>query len=228
MKKLEIQLVLMLFIVAFAGQSLAATGANPEINRPFMDPDFSIWRKRFESAGREVYDQRHKIVSALAVKRGQSVADIGAGTGLFTWLFSEKVGRTGKVYAIDISDKFIERIRKDARQRGLDNITGIINTQDKLSLPNQSIDLAFICDTYHHFEKPDVMLQKTHGALKQYGRLVVIDYKKQNGVSSEWVMQHVRADKDRVIHEISAQGFRLVKEFDILKANYFLVFEKIW
>ena len=79
---------------------------DPKINEPFMKPDLKAYIKRFESNDREPYAKRHEIVAALGLVRGMSVADVGAGTGFFTRLFSEKVGETGKVYAVDIAPSF--------------------------------------------------------------------------------------------------------------------------
>ena len=82
----------------------------PGINTYYMDPDWQQWVNQFETPGREIYDRRFDIISASAVLPGMDVADIGAGTGLFTRLFSPQVGAQGKVYAVDISRPFVENI----------------------------------------------------------------------------------------------------------------------
>jgi predicted methyltransferase len=86
------------------------------------------------------------------------------------------------------------------------------------------VDVAFVCDTFHHFEYPQSMLASLHRALRPEGQLIVIDYEKIAGQSSGWVMDHVRADKAAVIREIEAAGFRYVGEERLLKGNYFLRF----
>jgi predicted methyltransferase len=199
---------------------------SPGINRYYQSPDYSEWVRRFETRGREVYDKRHAIVSATGVRPGMSVADIGAGTGLFTRLFSDRVGPSGKVYAVDISKVFIDNILRISRERGRQNVEGVIDTAGDVGLPPQSVDLAFICDTYHHFEKPRAMMQSVRRALKPGGQVVVIDFRKLPGVSTAWVMGHVRAGRPEVIREIESAGFRLVEDSDLLKTNYFLRFEK--
>ncbi len=197
----------------------------PDINKKFVDPDYQAWVLRFERPGREVYDQRHRIIEATGVEPGMTVADIGAGTGLFTRLFSERVGPSGKVYAVDISRVFIDNILKHGREQGQGNITGIVNTAEDVLLPPGSIDIAFICDTYHHFEKPLAMMQSIHRALKPEGRVIVVDFRKIPGVSTPWVMGHVRADQSRVVAEIESVGFRLLEDEQLLRTNYFLRFE---
>lgn len=198
----------------------------PGINEYYKNPDFDVWVSRFESEGREVFDQRKAIVKALALKPGMQIADIGAGTGLFTKEFAREVGFDGKVYAVDISKGFISNIERISKQLGLANITTIVNTPKSSGLSANSIDLAFTCDTYHHFEYPNAMLQSIYHALKKNGQLVVIDYRKQQGISSAWVMGHVRANQQTVVSEIEANGFKVEKTIELLTENYFLVFTK--
>ncbi len=195
-----------------------------DINSVFTGPGFDAWVARFERHGREVYDRRHDIVAATGVKGGMVVADIGAGTGLFTRLFSTRVGASGKVYAVDISAAFVHNITRISRARGQTNVTGVVNSQTGVGLAPQSLDLAFICDTYHHFGQPAAMMRSIRAALKPGGSVVVIDFRRIPGLSSSWVMGHVRADEATVIGEIEASGFRLVEDLDILRTSYFLRF----
>jgi predicted methyltransferase len=201
-------------------------GARPEINQPYTNPDYDAWVGRFERSGREVFDKRHEIVAAMGLEPGMAVADIGAGTGLFTRLFATVVGPTGKVYAVDVSRVFIQNVLRTGREQGLKNIEGIVNTQTDVLLRPASIDLAFICDTYHHFEHPKSTLRSIHRALRPGASLIVIDYQKIAGISSPWVMEHIRAPKEAVIHEVEAAGFRLIEENKLLQDNYFLRFRK--
>ena len=198
----------------------------PGINDHFRHPDFAIWVERFEHEGREVYDKRKQIVQAVELKPGMSIADVGAGTGLFSKLFSPAVGAQGKVYAEDISDVFIHNIQRIAREEGLHNLVGIVGTDKDAKLPANRLDRVFVCDTYHHFEYPQHMLASIRRALKADGQLVVVDFIKDPKVSSGWIMQHVRANKQTVINEIEAAGFRLARQENFLHSNYFLVFSK--
>ncbi|MCG7899977.1 MAG: methyltransferase domain-containing protein [Candidatus Thiodiazotropha lotti] len=224
------RLVFILLLTALPSLSLMAedhsAGADPRINQPYQDPDFQVWQDIFESPGREVYDDREAILQALNLETGMWVADIGAGTGLFTWLFATEVGDQGRVFAVDISSEFIRNILQIARQSNLKNVQGIVNSQTSLALQPDTMDVVFVCDTYHHFEQPQVMLKLIHQSLKSGGRLVVIDYRKRPGFSSNWVMDHVRLDRDGVIAEIEQSGFRLSGEENFLRANYFLTFTK--
>ena len=215
-----------LFLLAGATPAAALEGADPAINRPYLDPDFAQWVKRFESPGREVYDRRAAIIAASGVKPGMRVADIGAGTGLFTLLFAHAVGPAGHVAAVDISPTFATNIQRRALIEKLDNISTRVNTQTDAGLPPASIDLAFVSDTYHHFEQPRAMLASIHRALRAGGSLIVIDFERIEGKSTAWVLDHVRADKKQVIREIEAAGFRLAADTGLLKENFYLRFEK--
>ena len=213
--------LLLLFSAAAQEQSI-----RPGINRHFVNPEWQQWVNAFERTGREVYDKRHAIVAASKVRPGMAVADIGAGTGLFTRLFSPAVEPGGTVYAIDISSTFIDNILRTCREQGLMNVTGIVNTPIAIGLPADSIDLAFITDTYHHFEYPRQTLASIHQALRSDGRIIIIDFRRDPRISSNWVMGHVRGNQAQVIQELHAAGFRLVEDKPMMKTNYFLEFIK--
>jgi predicted methyltransferase len=89
------------------------------------------------------------------------------------------------------------------------------------------VDLAFVCDTYHHFEFPQKTMASIHRALRPGGRVVVIDFHRIEGISSDWVMEHVRAGQEVFRKEIEAAGFRLVEEPKFLKENYCMIFQKV-
>ena len=200
---------------------------NPGINKPLVDPDYEIWVQRFERPGREVFDLREIIVKAANIRTGMDVADIGAGTGFYTRLFASAVGPKGKVYAVDIAGNFIDEIVSQAEEAGMNNVIGIVNSQKETGLKAGSIDLAFVCDTYHHFEYPRTMLRSIFHALRQGGSLIVIDFRKIKGLSSNWVMSHTRASKETVIREIESEGFVLTEDQDFMKANFYLRFNRL-
>ncbi len=201
----------------------------PGINKNFIDPNLDVDRyvKRFEVESREVYLLRERILSACEIKKGDRVADIGAGTGLFTSMFSTVVGDQGWVYAIDISPRFLQHINKQATKLKMNNITGVLCAENSINLPPNSVDVIFVCDTYHHFEYPKSTLASMHRALKDDGHLIVIDFERIKGKTREWTMRHVRAGKEVFRREIEEAGFAVAKEKKIgLRENYFLKFRK--
>src|SRR5262245_48150733 len=199
----------------------------PGINDPFKNPDIEKFAKTFEVESREVYALREKIVAACKLKPGMVVADVGAGTGLFTRLFAPAVGPKGKVLAVDISEKFLDHINKTCKEAKITNVETVKCTDTSAELPENSADMVFICDTYHHFEYPLRTMTSIRKALKPGGRVVVVDFHRIPGKSSEWILGHVRAGQEVVIKEVEEAGFKKVdEEKDILKENYLVVFEK--
>lgn len=212
---------------AWCEQAAALPGASPDVNQPFRGTKLGHWEGIFERPGLEVFDQRYRILKAAGVKPGQQVADIGAGTGLFSSLFAQAVGPQGRVYAVEVSPGFVAALEERARSEGLGNLAPILSTQTDTGLDPGSIDLAFVCDTYHHFEDPKAMLASIHRALAPGGGLVVIDYHRRPGFSSPWILSHVRGGRDQVVREVESAGFRLVAEPPLLRESYFLRFERL-
>ncbi len=198
----------------------------PGINDSFRDPDPQKFAARFEVESREVFAKRVEIVAELGLKPGMVIADVGAGTGLFTREFAAKLGRDGRVLAVDISKNFLEHIRRTTREKGLLNVETVLCSDDSTKLPQDSVDAVFICDTYHHFEYPAKTMTSVRKALKPGGKVYVIDFHRIEGKSSEWTMNHVRAGQEVFEAEILEAGFRRVRQVEgVLSDNYMLVFE---
>ena len=203
----------------------------PGINKDFLDPKLEVakYEERFEGESREIFAQRARIAALAGVREGIPVADVGAGTGLFTRMFAPKVGASGRVYAVDIAKQFVDHIESDCKQRGMGNVTGVVCTERSVELPPASVDMVFVCDTYHHFEWPVQTMASIHQALKPGGELVVVDFIRVEGQSREWILDHVRAGQDVVTQEIEAAGFRKVRDEDasFLRENYVMRFVRV-
>jgi predicted methyltransferase len=200
----------------------------PGINDQFLSPELDVdrWVETFEGESREVFSARHEVVAQCELRPGQRVADIGAGTGFYTRLFAEVTGEEGWVYAVDISTRFLEHINEESA--GASNITTVLAREDSVQLPPASIDMAFICDTYHHFEYPEATMRSVHQALAPGGSLVIVDFERIPGETRQWTMDHVRAGKGTFREELEAAGFEFVEEkkIDGFQENYFLKFRK--
>ena len=217
----------LLALLLAAGRAVAmAPGADPHVNAPFASPDHGRWVEAFERPGRELYDRRQAVLAALALQPGMRVADVGAGTGLYATLFARAVAPGGRVYAVDVAPTFVRGIEDRARAQGLQNVQGIVNTQRSTLLPPGSVDLVFVADTYHHFEHPADMLRSIHEALRPAGELVIVDFRRDPEVASAWVLDHVRAGREQVIHEVELAGFRYAGEEPLLRESFFLRFRK--
>jgi ubiquinone/menaquinone biosynthesis C-methylase UbiE len=219
-------LALCLLLVACLSPALAEQNVNPGINQGYVNPNVTQWRGVFERDGREIWDRRHDIIQALRLRPGQAVADIGAGTGFMARLMAQAVLPGGRVYAVDIAKNFVDSTVQRARDQGLTNVIGVVNDQRSVNLPDNSIDLVYTGDTYHHFEYPQSTLRSIHRALRPDGEFVVIDFIRIPGVSSPWVLGHVRAGEEVVTQEIEAAGFELIERLGFMQTQYYLRFRK--
>ncbi len=204
--------------------------AKPGINDDFLSEkvDLQKWTATFESESREIAAQKDAIVAALKLKKGQEVADVGSGTGLFLSSLAEAVGVSGKVFALDISPDFVEALKQRVRAEGLEQVEARLSKERSVELPPLSVDLAFVCDTYHHFEYPQHVLFSLYKAIRPLGSLVVVDFERIPGTSRQWILDHVRADKRTFIKEIEQAGFVLEEEVKVpgLQENYVLRFRR--
>lgn len=199
----------------------------PGINKQFENPNPKDWSQKLEGESREVAANTKEIVAACKIKPGMTMADVGAGTGLFTRKFAAEVGEKGKVIAVDIAPTFLAHIKKTCEEAKIKNVETILCDQFSTKLPKNSVDLVFICDTYHHFEFPQRTLQSIHHALRPGGQVILIDFHRIKGKSSDFVMGHVRAGQEVFVAEVTAAGFKVVGQEKLLKENYFVRFEKV-
>ena len=230
-------LLVLLAASSCVGVDLARRDANlaaeqnvrPGINDNFLASDSAEQHAaRFETESREIYARRHAIVEALKLRPGMAVADIGAGTGLFVAAFASAVGEQGHVYAVDIAPAMVAWIGQRIRREGLGNVHPVQCTDRSSGLAEASIDLAFVCDTYHHFEFPQNTLASIHRALRPGGQLVVIDFHRIPGKSRQWTLDHVRAGEEVFRQEILDAGFELVeRRDDLLEENWFARFARV-
>jgi len=239
-------LTIALLVLTFTGCAEPRQSVKPGINERFKG-DFAVgpWVERFESESREVFDHRQAILSALDLQPGDDIADIGAGTGFFTFMFADAVGPTGTVYAVDIARPFVERIKQRANEREQPHIKAIRCAEDNARLPRASIDKAFICDTYHHFEYPDSTMASIAQAMRPGGNLFVIDFRRYaegEGTDDakwmalplerrDWIRGHVRCDRATIIREVEAAGFQHDADFapvcnGLMVENYMMRFTR--
>ncbi len=213
-----------------AAATAPEASVRPGINKPFLSADLDVdqWAERFEGESREIYVERQGIADTLGIEPGMAVADIGAGTGLFLSLLDERVGPEGAVYAVEIAPNFVTHLRERAEREGLAQVEVVVGSERSVELAKASVDLAFVCDVYHHFEYPQASLASLREAIRPGGQLVVIDFERIPGTSPQWLLEHVRAGKQVFRSEVEAAGFELIEEVAVpgLKENYFLRFRR--
>ncbi|KAF4658300.1 hypothetical protein FOL46_007026 [Perkinsus olseni] len=168
----------------------------------------------------------------LDLKDNTVSVDVGAGTGLLTRELAKSRG--AKVYATEISQGFLDHLGEDSRI-DKNKVELVKCTEESLSLPDETtgaVDLAVLCDVYHHFTHPRAVLSDISTALKNDGRMVLVDYwkdpEKSSKTNKNWVYEHLRGDKKDFVQEIAAAGFRVVEEPEIqgVEENYAVVFKK--
>jgi ubiquinone/menaquinone biosynthesis C-methylase UbiE len=208
-----------------SGQQSTITPTARELNKSF-DADMAQWAERFEHEGRAIYDKRVEILQQMGLKPGMNVADIGAGSGLISRLIAEKVAPGGTVYAVDIAKNMIEHIAQTAAEQKITNLKPVLGDPRSPNLAPASVDLVCIIDSYHHFEFPAEMLAEIRKALRPDGTLVLIDFKRVEGVSAPYILQMVRAGEGTFTDEFVNAGFDLVdRRDDMFPDNYLLKFK---
>jgi len=210
--------------ISWVGAQQTITPTAKDLNKSF-DADASQWTERFEHEGRAIYDKRYEILDAMHLKPGMNVADIGAGSGLFARLMAQRVGPGGTVYAVDISKNMIDHIAKTADEEKITNLKAVLGDPHSPKLQANSLDLVSIIDSYHHFEFAQDMLREIRKDLRPNGALVLIDFKRIDGVSKEYILKMVRAGEGTFTDEFQNAGFELVeRRDDMFPENYLLRF----
>ena len=208
----------------FAGSLLVccamAEAREPEgdrITRGTSDPyrgDLSI----FEERDRAKKLQIDRVMDLLEIKRGSHVADIGAGSGWFSVRAARRVGKEGRVYAVEINPAFIRHIKRRAQKEKLPNIRTILGKPDDPLLPAESVDAVLLLKTYHEVEEPIRLLRRLRPALRPGALVGVIERK---GIGTDHGI-----NADLVIKEAAQAGFELVEQHDFVKSDdvdYFLI-----
>jgi ubiquinone/menaquinone biosynthesis C-methylase UbiE len=226
---MKILTVRILFLAIAAGDAFAQqptiTPTAKELNKSF-DADASQWRERFDHEGRAIYDKRFEILDAMNLKPGMDVADIGAGSGLMSRLIAQRVAPNGTVYAVDIAKNMIDHIAEVAQKENIPNLKPVLGDPKSPKLAPNSIDVICIIDSYHHFEYPTDMLAEIRKALRADGMLVLIDFKRIDGISKDYILKMVRAGEGTFTDEFLNAGFELVdKRDDMFPDNYMLKFK---
>jgi ubiquinone/menaquinone biosynthesis C-methylase UbiE len=176
-----------------------------------------------DSPERAAYQKPDEVVAALELRGGETVADIGAGSGYFTFRFSSEVGENGLVYAVDVNPDMIRFIHNRIQNEAVLNVRTVLAEPSHPSLPEGSIDRIFICNTWHHIGDQAHYLEVLKRVLKPRGQLTMIDYKKEELPVGPPPQMKIR--RDDLIRQLGKAGYQLVNEHTFLPYQYFLTFE---
>jgi predicted methyltransferase len=186
-----------------------------------MGPDGIAWLERYE---RESEERPQQAIAALEIRRGDTVADLGAGSGFYSFRIAPLVGPEGKVLAIDVEPTMLRVIAERARRERVTNVETVRSTQSDPNLPPGSVDLLLMVDVYHELEYPYEMLRKVHAALRPHGRVALIEYRAED---PKVMIKAVHKMSERqIIAELEAAGFRHVKTVRTLPLQHLVIFEK--
>ena len=216
-----------LIVAGFAlGQTLAM-GQNTlltstqEMHR--VQQDSNAYIARLEDPKRDAYQKPEEVVKALSIKEGEVIADIGAGSGYFTFRLARPVGEKGRVYAVDVSPDMIRHLNRRVRDLKVGNVVTILCAPDDPLLCDGSVDRFFICDTWHHIEGHAKYLALMKKMLKPGGQVIMVDFKKTK--TPVGPPMEIRIDRDDLVREMETNGFQVAAEHTFLEYQYFLVFK---
>jgi ubiquinone/menaquinone biosynthesis C-methylase UbiE len=204
--------------LAWCQDARPAPGREPA---PVMGMGGAPWLVRPE---REAEEAPGEALDAIGIAKGATVADIGAGVGYFTWRLATRTGPTGKVYAVDIQPGMLEQLRRNMADRKLANYEAVLGAADDPHLPAGRIDMALLVDVYHEFSQPRKMLEKIRASLKPDGRMVLLEYRKEDPKIP--ILEAHKMSVAEVKAEIEPEGFRLEKTLENLPRQHILIFRK--
>lgn len=190
-------------------------------------PNVMEYLDRLDHPERDQDQKPAQVVDALELKPGMHVADLGAGSGYFTRRFVEAVGETGKVYVIDVEPEALKYVEESLiRMHRRFEAEFILARPDNPKIPVESVDLIFVCDTYHHLEDRADYFRNVKTSLKPGGRIALIDfYHDERSGDLDFPKRHL-VPREKVIEEMTAAGYRLAKEHRFLPKQYFLEFTR--
>lgn len=210
-------------IVAAAAVAFGQTGpqapARPDhMEHRFDNPEASA--QSFDDPARDAWQLPDRVIAALGLKPGQTVADIGAGTGYF----SVRLARSAAapiVYAADIEPAMVKYVQDRAAREGLKNIVAVLAAADTPNLPGP-VDVALIVDTYHHIGGREAYFRKLAKSLKPGGRVAIVDFKLE---SPEGPPKEFRFSPEQLASEMAQAGYKLAAQYDFLPRQHYLIFE---
>lgn len=175
-------------------------------------------------ASREREESTGEVIANLGVKPGMAVCDLGCGNGFYTLKLAQRVGESGRVFAVDIQPEMLDLLRQRAQAADIKNITPVLSAQADARLPQNALDLVLLVDVYHEFSHPQEMLQAIRASLKANGRVALLEYREED--PDVPIKPLHKMSKQQILKEFTANGFRLVEEYGKLPWQHMMFFER--
>lgn len=188
---------------------------------PVMSWLGAAWLLRPE---REENERPEELLDWLEIAPGATVADLGAGNGYFSLRLAERVGEDGRVLAVDVQEKMLDLLRERSKAHGVRNVEPVLATETDPRLPEAAVDLVLAVDVYHELSHPAAVIGKIRGALRDGGRLVLVEYRGED--PSVAIRPLHRMTVAQATAELRPLGLRLARRGDFLPEQHVLVFEK--
>ena len=179
------------------------------------------WLERPE---REAEEKPELLLQALKLKSGDAVADIGAGTGYYSWRIAGVVGEKGLVYAVDIQQEMLDLLAKNMAERKITNVNGVLGTITDPKLPARSVDVVLMVDVYHEFDHPHEMAAAICKALKPGGRVVFVEFRAEDPQVP--IKEVHKMSEAQVRKEMSVQPLQWVETIETLPWQHIIIFKK--
>jgi predicted methyltransferase/mono/diheme cytochrome c family protein len=177
----------------------------------------------FDRPERDAEERPDQLIAALDILPGSTVADIGSGTGYYTWRLAQKVGPDGKVLAVDVQQPMLDRTKAAVTQHNLRNVDYVLADNDDPRLPEKALDLVFIAYAYHEFDNPERVMAAVRRSLKPGGRVVILEYAKESNIAPASPLHKMSFEEIR--REIEPMGFTIDRLFDFLTVQHGVVFK---
>jgi SAM-dependent methyltransferase len=207
-------------LALLAGLALAQPAAGQSHDSQHSFGDAEKWARVFDDPKRDAWQKPQEVIQALLLKPDAVVADIGAGTGYFSIRLARRLMPRGRVYAVDVEPDMVKYLEERARRERLGNVIAIAGKPEDPRLPDK-VDVIFLVNVYHHIGEREQYFKNLRPALKDGGRLAVIDYRVD---APEGPPPHTRIAPERVKAELKSAGYTLAEEHAFLPRQYYLVF----
>lgn len=176
-----------------------------------------------EREGRDKEEKPEVVMAAMELQPGQTVAEIGAGTGYFSRRIAKVIGPTGKVLAVDIQAPMLDLLKEYAAKEGVRNITPILGTETDPRLPPHGVDRILMVDVYHEFQQPEPMLAHIRDSLAPGGTVTLVEYRAEDDSAAHILKEH-RMTAEQVLAEWTAAGFQLANQIETLPSQHIFIF----